>query len=225
MTTHGRCRLVRAHPCPLSAAAAGGGSGAQSPGLCGAARAQSPGGLAPMQGPAGIGHNHPKELQPPEEDCGTGEGSTQGWRRQRPVRVARGSEQQRDSHGEALGPNTAPEPPSGPFQQQPGPCPVWKCTQSENGSACPAEQWVRGKMLCQKSSWGFADGAAVQSGEGGWPASEAPCRAAGSGLGADLQARPFVPWLGLPRGQLGESLSRAPCSQPAWAHSVFWAGR
>lgn len=81
VTMHGRCRLVRADPCPLSAAAAGGGSGAQSPGLCGAARARSPGGLAPMQGLAGIGHNHPKELQPPEEDCRTGEGSTQGWRR------------------------------------------------------------------------------------------------------------------------------------------------
>lgn len=53
-------------------------------------------------------------------------------------------------------------------------------------------------MPCRKSSRGFADGAAVQSGEGGWPGPEAPRRAAGSGLWADLEARPFVPWLGLP---------------------------
>ena len=65
-------------------------------------------------------------------------------------------------------------------------------------------------MLCRKSSRSFADGAAVQSGEGGWHGPEVPRRAAGSSLWADLEARPFVPWLGLPGAQRPAPSLRGP---------------
>lgn len=71
MTTHGHCGLASPwpDPRPLSAAAAEAVQAGSLQAAVALARARSPGGLAPMQGPTGIGHNHPKELQPLEKDC------------------------------------------------------------------------------------------------------------------------------------------------------------
>ena len=175
-----------------------------------------------MQGPASIGHNSPKELQLPEEDWpGLERAAPRGGRDRGPCVWPEAQSIRETANGRLVGPTRPQSLPLGPSSSSQDPALRGNAPSLKTDRLGSAEQWVRGKMLCQKSSCGFADGAAVQSGEGGWPAPEPPGRAAGSGLGVDLQARPFVPWLASLEGQLGESLGGAPCSQPAWADCLL----
>lgn len=170
------------------------------------ARARSPGGLAPMQGPTGVGHNRPKELQPLEKDCARLEKAAPRAGGDRGPCVWPEAHSGRETAtGRLVGPTRPQSLPLGrlPSSSSQDPALRGNVPSRKTDRLGSAERQVRRKMLCRKSSRGFVDGAAVQNGEGGWPGPEAPRRAAGSSLWADLEARPFVPWLGLPERPAG----------------------
>lgn len=139
------------------------------------------------------------------KSCSLWRQTVRRWRRRHPglaeieaCACGRGSQRQRGSHGRLVGPTRPQGLPLGPPSSSQDPTLRGNAPSLTTDRLGSAERRVRRKKLCRKSSRGFADGAAVQSGEGGWPGPEVPRSAAGSGLWADLEARPFLPRLGLP---------------------------